>query len=307
MASLIAADQAASFLGSNKYGIAFAVGVGALGFSALFAKMILPKPNDNFTYIFFGTGYVNPDATWRQQEEQVKAGTAGVFTAASHELDHWFATTPELQKNPATGALGYHIGDKWYSREDMWSQIKDGQTPQWATSDIDVAALRTQLGNLYTKPDGTLTSNSEEAARAQNTIALTPAMAAKHPLRLGKTLTLSDKEFVAAHEDGFRAVYGDKELTRQDVRQYFVMKSGAVVANNLEGEQRGKGARVQTEDWLKLNPAQREKWEQQKEQQAKIFASSPLGRGVVTVGVDGKKVPGPNATPGAKKANVTKR
>lgn len=301
----------ALFISENKYGVMFGVGLGVFGGSLYFASKIVRPPNNNMTYLITGAGYQDPGTLWRAEEDQVKSGTAGLGTTIEHDLQHYFASVPQMTQKP-DGTWGYFLGGKWYTREEMWSQIRYGQTPSWATSSTNVQGLQQELGTSYYTPQGTITADRTQAAQAVNAAPQTVFAQTKHPLNLGVTATPADRLFIEAHEAGFRELYGDKEITHNDVRNYFILKAGAKTGaiskvSGSEAAGMGTGAVLKAEDWMKLTQAQREKLEQQLQQKAAKFAGSKLGSGVVTLDAKGNRLPVNQPMPGSKAVNKKSR
>ncbi len=300
-----------TFIGENKYGIMFVGGLGFFGFSLYTANKIVRPPNNNLTYLITGAGYQPPDALWRQEEDQVKSNTAGLGTTIEHDLNHFFGSIPTMSQKP-DGTYGYYLGGKWYTREEVWSQIRYGQTPSWSAQGIDVEGLRRQLGQSFVTSEGTLTASREGAARAQNAAPQTAFAQTKHPLNMGVTATAADRLFIEQHEQAFRDLFGDKEITHNDVRNFFILKAGAKTGaiSRVSGSAAagmGTGALVRSEDWLGLNPRDREKKEQEWAQKAAQFAGSKLGQGLVTLDEKGNRVPVGTQTAGSKAVNKKSR
>lgn len=301
----------ATFVSENKYGVMFGVGLGVFGGSLYFANKIVRAPNNNLTYLLTGAGYQDPGVQWRAEEDQVKSGTAGFGTTLEHDLSHFFGTVPKMTQKP-DGTWGYFLGGKWYTREEVWSQIRTGQTPSWATSDIDVGGLQQELGTSYYTAQGTITADRSSAAQAVNAAPQTTFMQTKHPLNMGVTATPADRIFIEAHADGFRELYGDKEITHNDVRNYFILKAGAKTGaiskvSGSEASGMGTGAIVRAEDWMKMSLPQREKLEQELQQKAAKFAGSKLGQGLVNLDSKGNRVPVNQPQPGSKAVNKKSR
>jgi hypothetical protein len=300
-----------TFLGENKYGIMFIGGLGFFGFSLYTANKIVRPPNNNLTYLITGAGYQSPDALWRVEEDQVKSNTAGLGTTIEHDLNHFFGSIPTMSQKP-DGSYGYFLDGKWYTREEVWSQIRYGQTPTWSAQGIDVEGLRRQLGTSYVTPTGELTASREGAARAQNAAPQTVFAQTKHPLNMGVTATAADRLFIEQHEDGFRELFGDKEITHNDVRNYFILKSGAKTGavsavSGSAAAGMGTGGLVRSEDWIGLNPRDREKKEQEWAKKAAQYAGSKLGQGVVTLDAKGNRVPVNQPMAGSKAVNKPSR
>lgn len=296
-----------AFVSENKYGMMFGVGLGFFGVSLYFANNIVKPPNNNLTYLLTGAGYQDPSIAWRAEEDSVKSGTAGFTTTAEHDLQHFFATIPKMTQKP-DGTWGYYLGGKWYTREEVWSQIKAGQTPSWATSDIDVGGLRQQLGTSYVTSTGNITQNIADAARAQNAAPQTAFAQTKHPLNMGTLASPADRLFVEQHEDGFRELFGDKPITHNDVRNYFILKAGAKTGavsavSGSAAAGMGTGGLVRAEDWMKLSLPEREKLESDWQKKAAQFAGSKLGQGVVTLDASGNRVPVATPTAGSRAPN----
>jgi hypothetical protein len=302
---------AGAFVSENKYGVMFGVGLGFFGFSIYMANKIVRPPNNNLTYLITGAGYQDPGTLWRAEEDQVKSGTAGLGTTIEHDLSHFFGSIPKMTQKP-DGSWGYFLGGKWYTREEVWAQIRYGQTPSWSTSSVDVGGLRTQLGQSYVTPSGDLTASRADAARAQNAAPQTAFAQTKHPLNMGVTATAADRLFIEAHADDFRALFGDKEITHNDVRNFFILKAGAKTGaiariSGSEAAGMGTGAVVRADDWMSLNQRDREKKEQEWQQKAAQFAGSKLGQGVITLDDKGNRVPVGTQTAGSKAVNKKNR
>lgn len=305
------AAQAVSFLSENKYGVMFGVGLGYFSVSLYFANKIVRAPNNNLTYLLTGAGYQDPNIQWRAEEDSVKSGTAGFSTTVEHDLSHFFSTIPKMTQKP-DGTWGYFLGGKWYTREEVWSQIRNGQTPSWATSDIDVGGLKQELGTSYVTSTGTITQNIADAARATNAAPQTAFSQAKHPLNMGVTATPADRLFIEQHADGFRELFGDKEITHNDVRNYFILKAGAKAGaisrvSGASAAGMGTGAIVKAEDWMDLSLPQREKLESEWQKKAAQYAGSKLGQGVVTLDAKGNRVPVNTQMAGSKSVNRKSR
>lgn len=305
------AAQAVAFIGENKYGVMFGVGLGFFGVSLYFANKIVRPPNNNLTYLITGAGYQDPATLWRAEEDQVKSNTAGLGTTIEHDLNHFFGSIPTMSQKP-DGTYGYFLGGKWYTREEVWSQIRYGQTPTWSAEGIDVEGLRRQIGTSYVTSTGTITSNISDAARAQNAAPQTAFAQTKHPLNMGVTATPADRLFIEQHEQEFRDLFGDKEITHNDVRNFFILKAGAKTGaisrvSGSEAAGMGTGAVVRAEDWMALNPRDRQKKEAEWAKKAAQFAGSKLGQGVVTLDDKGNRVPVGTQTAGSKAVNKKSR
>jgi hypothetical protein len=303
--------SAAVFVSENKYGVMFGVGLGTFTVALYMANKIVRPPNNNLTYLLTGAGYIDPGTTWRAEEDQVKSGTAGLGTTIEHDLSHFFGTIPKMTQKP-DGTWGYFLGGKWYTREEVWAQIKTGQTPSWATSDIDVGGLRQQLATSYVTSTGTLTNNIADAARAQNAAPQTVFAQTKHPLNMGVTATPADRIFIEAHAEEFRALFGEKEITHNDVRNFFILKAGAKTGaisrvSGAEAAGMGTGAIVRAEDWMNLSLPEREKKESEWQKKAAQYAGSKLGQGVVTLDEKGNRVPVNTQMAGSKAVNRKSR